>query len=448
MTCIRKGEAIRVCVAHAVSGNDDDLQKQRKLISDMLAVGVARPVVPGAVIHHIDSAVATHEVLVLAVTVVALQKPPYAILHHHGDGEPLHEHDDVTVFADLVDGVAHEGDEEVDEEERGGEDEDDVERVDEGGTREAEGREVDHVQDDGDGRVEGARLTAELWDTSLGAVVVEHHVEDVGEGRQDDDEDEEEVHHVAEHRLDGDGEVADGRQELDEVEERPRQHETGANLTELTHQRDPGGREEPGRRPEHGHRDEQQLADAVEVVVQRRLATTDDTLCTPAPPAAVVQEEVGALVDVEEKYEDGQSEHVHGRRHAGPVRQVKDRFAAVNALGALVIGGKLRILEQQERADVRDTDDEPDEEKRPTDEHLGVDPLAGGRPREQGLALVAVQSRLLQGEQELDGRVVPATAGQEALVLRHVVPLVRQRPVGLHLRQVDPGRLHDGVVQP
>ena len=273
-------------------------------------------------------------------------------------------------------------------------------------------------------------------------------MEDVGEWRQDDDEDEEEVHHVAKHRLYGDGEVADGRQELDEVEECPGQDEAGANLTEFAHQRDLGGREEPGRRPEHGHCDKQQLADAVEVVVERRLATTDDSLGAPAPPAAVVQEEMGGLVDVEEQYEDGQSEHVHGRRQAGPVGQIKDRFAAVNALGVSVIDRKLRVLEEEERADVRDTDDEPDEEKWPTDEHLGVDPLTGGRPREEDLTLVAVQGGLLQGEQELYGRVVPSIAGQEALVLRDVVPLVRQRPVRLHLRQVDPGRLHDAVVQP
>ena len=128
---MRKGEAIHVCVEHAVSGdNDDDLQKERKQMLDMLDVGDDRSVVPGAVVHHIYPPVATHEVLVLAVTVVALQKSPHAILHHHGDGETLHQHDDVTVFADLVDGVAHEGDEKVDEEERGGEDEDDMECVD------------------------------------------------------------------------------------------------------------------------------------------------------------------------------------------------------------------------------------------------------------------------------------------------------------------------------
>ena len=173
-----------------------------------------------------------------------------------------------------------------------------MEAVDETGTLEAVGREVDHVEDDGEGGVERPLQTAERLDAALLAVVVHHHVEDVGERHEDDDEDDHEVQHVVQHRLDDDGEVADGRQQLDEVQQRPRQQETGGDATQLAHQRDLRGRKEPGGRAEHGHRDKDQLAHAVEVVVKRRLATTDYTLATPAPPAAIMQEEVRRLSDV------------------------------------------------------------------------------------------------------------------------------------------------------
>ena len=123
-------------------------------------------------------------------------------------------------------------------------------------------------------------------------------MEDVGERHEDDDEDDHEVQHVPQHRLDDDGEVADRRQQLYEVQQRPRQQETGGDSTQLAHQRYLRGRKEPCGRPEHGHHDKHQLADTVEIVMKRRLATTDDTFATPASPAAIVQEEVRRLSDV------------------------------------------------------------------------------------------------------------------------------------------------------
>ena len=85
-----------------------------------------------------------------------------------------------------------------------------MERVYEAGVLEAVCREVDHVQDDGEGGVERARPTVELLDAAFLAVVVDHQVEYVSERCQDDEEDEQEVHHVAEHLLNADGEVPDG----------------------------------------------------------------------------------------------------------------------------------------------------------------------------------------------------------------------------------------------
>ena len=174
-----------------------------------------------------------------------------------------------------------------------------MESVYEPGVLEAVRREVDHVEDDGEGGVERARQTVELLDAAFLTVVVHHQMEDVGERRQDDDEYEQEVHHVTEHLLYADGEVPDGRQELDEVEQRPRHQEARRDSTQLAQERDLRDREQPRGRTEHRHDDKLQLGDAIEVVVERRLATADDTLGTPAPPATVVQQEVGAFEGVE-----------------------------------------------------------------------------------------------------------------------------------------------------
>ena len=74
-------------------------------------------------VDDVHPAVATREVLPLTPAVVTLQQSSYARLHHHGNGQTLQQHDDVTLLVDLDDGVAHERNEEVDEQQRGGEDE-------------------------------------------------------------------------------------------------------------------------------------------------------------------------------------------------------------------------------------------------------------------------------------------------------------------------------------
>ena len=123
------------------------------------------------------------------------------------------------------------------------------------------------------------------------------------------------------------------------------------------------------------------MDDAIEVVVERRLATTDDALRTPAPPATVVQQEVGALEGVYHQHEDGQCKHAHGRRHARPVGQLEYRFVAGYILADASPGGrKFRVLEQEERAEVGDAYDEPGKDERLTDAHLGVDPEPRWRP--------------------------------------------------------------------
>ena len=104
-------------------------------------------------------------------------------------------------------------------------------------------------------------------------------------------------------------------------------------------------------------------------------------------------------------------------------------------------GGKLRVFKQKEGADVGNPDEEPGEEERSADPHLGVDPLPGGRLRHQRTTLVAEQVRLLQFQEELDGRVLPSSADTKTLILGQVVPLVRQRAVRLRLHQVHTRRL-------
>ena len=104
-------------------------------------------------------------------------------------------------------------------------------------------------------------------------------------------------------------------------------------------------------------------------------------------------------------------------------------------------GGKLRVLKEKEGADIGNADEEPGEEERSADPHLGVDPLPGGRLRHQRTTRVAEQIRLLEFQKELNGRVLPSSADTEALVLGQVVPLVGQWAVRLRLHQIHVRRL-------
>ena len=82
-------------------------------------------------VYHVHPAVATREVLPLTSAIVTLQHSSYPRLHHHGNGQTLQQHDDVTLLVDFDDGVAHERNEEVDEQQSSGEDEEQVKAVDE-----------------------------------------------------------------------------------------------------------------------------------------------------------------------------------------------------------------------------------------------------------------------------------------------------------------------------